>query len=265
MGAQQTTEQSLSNFSMLPEEVLLEILALVPAFDLILRCRLVCHQWRKVIDSATLWRLKSQQAGYINKDFQKHPKDWKIFYYLCKRKRNLLQNPLALETFKSWILEQNGGDLWKVEDLPGDHGENFPDQKVTKYFVTSYGLCLKSQLIDLKKMGYSTKFLDTFQPDIVIKDWYAGRKDCGCQYELSVRLLSKNKMTLQTFAPEKVFIEQWSDSSWKQMTYRFSNYGPGVRYVHFKHGGMDTQFWAGWYGVRVTNSSVTVEPEDFNG
>ncbi|XP_077313838.1 F-box only protein 6-like [Lithobates pipiens] len=262
MGAQQTTQQSL--WSMLPEDVLLEILALVPAVDLIHRCRLVCSQWTKVIDSATLWKLKCQRAGYIKKDCQKHPKDWKIFYYLSSHKKNLLQNPCALEKFNSWTIEENGGDLWKVEKLPGDSGENFPDDTITKYFVTSFGICKKSQLIDLKKMGYSNKFMDTIQPDIVIKDWYAARKDCACQYELVVQLLSKKKTTIREFAPEKVFIEQWSDACWQQMTCRFSNYGPGVRYIYFQHGGKDKQFWAGWYGVRVTNSSVTIEPEDLN-
>ncbi|CAI9553353.1 unnamed protein product [Staurois parvus] len=156
---------------MLPEDVLLEILALVPAVDLIRRCRQVCSQWKEVIDSATLWKLKCQRAGYITKDCQKHPKDWKIFYYLSSRKRNLIQNPCALEQFNAWTIEENGGDLWKVEDLPGDSGEQILDGTLTKYFVTSYETCKKSQLIDLKKMGYSTEFMDTIQPDIVIKDW----------------------------------------------------------------------------------------------
>ncbi|PIO36887.1 hypothetical protein AB205_0138190 [Aquarana catesbeiana] len=101
MGAQQTTQQS--PWSMLPEDVLLEILALVPAVDLIHRCRLVCSQWTKVIDSATLWKLKCQRAGYIKKDCQKHPKDWKIFHYLSSHKKNLLQNPCALENVR-WEL-----------------------------------------------------------------------------------------------------------------------------------------------------------------
>lgn len=273
MGAQQTTQESLSTFYTLPEDVLLEILAMVPLMDLIHRCRLVCSQWRDVIDSATLWKVKSQREGYITRVCQNFPKDWKIFYYLSKHKRNLLRNPCALEKFNAWTIGHNGSDLWKIEDLPGELGDIFPDETVTKYFVTSYRICKKSQLIDLKKMGYSSEIMDSYQPDIVIKDWYGARQDCGCQYELLVRLLSKRKATIQEFAPERVFqggqqrglkSVQWSDASWRQMSYRFSNYGPGVRYVYFQHGGKDTQFWAGWYGVRVTNSSVTIEPEDLS-
>lgn len=32
-------------------------------------------------------------------------------------------------------------------------------------------LCLKSQLVDLKAEGYWEELLDTFRPDIVVKDW----------------------------------------------------------------------------------------------
>ncbi|XP_072283307.1 F-box only protein 44-like [Pyxicephalus adspersus] len=262
MGSQETKEKGPSSFDVLPEDVLLEILTLVPATDLILRCRLVCSRWKDIIDSSTLWRVICQRAGYIAQDCRKQPKDWKVFYYLSSRKRNLLQNPCALEKFNHWTIQENGGDLWKVEDLPSSMGENFPDETITKYFVTSYRLCIKSQLLDLQKMGYKAKFMDTIQPEIVIKDWYAARRDCGCQYKLLVQLLSIKKTTLQKFAPEPVFIEQWSDARWHQVTYRFRNYGKGVRYVYFEHGGMDTQFWAGWYGIRVTNSSITIEPED---
>lgn len=45
-----------------------------------------------------------------------------------------------------------------------------------------------------------------------------------------------------------------------QMIHVFRDYGPGVRYIRFRHGGKDTQYWAGWYGIRVTDSSVEICP-----
>ncbi|KAG7267489.1 hypothetical protein CRUP_023143 [Coryphaenoides rupestris] len=39
----------------------------------------------------------------------------------------------------------------------------------------------------------------------------------------------------------------------------FFRYGPGLRFISFQHGGQDTKFWEGWYGVRVTGSLVTLE------
>lgn len=44
-----------------------------------------------------------------------------------------------------------------------------------------------------------------------------------------------------------------------QVSHTFTDYGPGLSYISFEHGGQDTKFWDGWFGVRVTGSSVTVE------
>uniref|UniRef100_A0A8C1YJX1 FBA domain-containing protein n=1 Tax=Cyprinus carpio TaxID=7962 RepID=A0A8C1YJX1_CYPCA len=87
---------------------------------------------------------------------------------------------------------------------------------------------------------------------------YAPRFDCGCQYEICVELLDQRKKPICTFQPEKVFFEQWNDEPWCQMTHVFKDYGPGVRFIRFTHGGVDTQFWSGWFGIRVTNSSVEI-------
>lgn len=43
-----------------------------------------------------------------------------------------------------------------------------------------------------------------------------------------------------------------------QVSHTFSDYPPGVRHILFQHGGQDTQFWKGWYGPRVTNSSIII-------
>jgi F-box protein 2 len=49
-------------------------------------------------------------------------------------------------------------------------------------------------------------------------------------------------------------------SSPTQISHTFTDYGPGVRFVRFEHGGQDSVYWKGWFGARVTNSSVWVEP-----
>lgn len=41
-----------------------------------------------------------------------------------------------------------------------------------------------------------------------------------------------------------------------QVKHVFKKYPSGVRYVEFTHGGKDTKFWAGHYGVKMTNSGV---------
>lgn len=46
---------------------------------------------------------------------------------------------------------------------------------------------------------------------------YAARFDCGCRYELCVRLLSANYIVLHEFCPKPVVIEQWSDAEWREV------------------------------------------------
>ncbi|XP_074074541.1 F-box only protein 6-like [Macrotis lagotis] len=247
--------------SQLPENVLLELFCQVPARDLVRHCRPVCSLWRDLIDLMSLWKYKCQREGFISGNWDRPIGDWKVFYFLCSLQRNLIRNPCAEEGLKFWRIDRNGGNYWKVEDMPTEDWGVFPDPKVKKYFVTSYEICLKSQLVNLKAKGYWKELMDTVRPNIMIKDWFAGRNDCGCRYLIRVQLLSAKYVVLDSFEPPVVEIEQWSDAEWREVSYTFSNYPPGVRYIHFQHGGSDTQFWAGWYGSRVTNSSITIGPE----
>ncbi|XP_077619926.1 F-box only protein 6 isoform X3 [Crocuta crocuta] len=245
----------------LPENILLEVLTHIPARQLLLCCRLVCSLWRDLIDLVTLWKRKCLREGFVTEDWDQPVADWKIFFFLCSLRRNLLRNPCAEENMTSWQIDSNGGDHWKVESLPGDHGTDFPDSKVKKYFVTSFAMCLKSQLVDLRAEGYWEELLDTFRPDIVVKDWFAARADCGCTYYIRVQLVSADYIVLASFEPPPVIIDQWNDAKWTEVSYTFSDYPPGVRHILFQHGGKDTQFWAGWYGPRVTNSSIIISPK----
>ncbi|KAJ4934733.1 hypothetical protein JOQ06_007516 [Pogonophryne albipinna] len=240
----------------LPLLILEEIFLNLPPNQVVRACRLVSHQWKEVVDSESLWKERCRREGFHLRDTYKKPKDWKLFYFLCKQRRNLLKNPRGEHKMRNWKILENGGDRWKVEGLLVPH----QNEKVQKNFVTSYGMCRKEQLIDLEKEGYNASFMDHFQPDIKISDWYAPRWDCGSQYEICVELLNHSKGIVQTFAPDTITFEQWNDQNWNQLTHVFQNYGPGVRYIRFTHGGRDTQFWAGWFGIRVTDSSVEICP-----
>ncbi|XP_059188564.1 F-box only protein 2-like isoform X3 [Centropristis striata] len=242
-------------------EVLEEIFLHLPPHQVVVVCRLVCHQWKEVADSESLWKERCRREGYRIRDASKIPRDWRMFYFLCKKRRNLLKNPRGEHEMKNWQILKNGGDNWKVEGVLVAH----PNKIVKKNFVTSYGMCRKGQLIDLEVEGYNASFMDHFQPDIKISDWYAPRWECGSEYEICVELLNQRKKPIQTFSPETIYFEQFEehlkhDQKWNQMTHVFKNYGPGVRYIRFVHGGKDTIFWAGWYGIRVTDSSVEICP-----
>ncbi|XP_051947193.1 F-box only protein 44-like [Xyrauchen texanus] len=239
-----------------PLAVVEEILLNLPAQQVIRVCRLVCHEWKELVDSAALWKERCRREGLLPCNPSRPPANWWMFYFLAKKQRNLLKNPSAEEEFHGWEIVENDGDCWAIDTSQ----KTIPNNIGTKYFVTSYELCLKQQLINLEEEGYSSAFMDQLQPDIKITDWYAARCDCGSQYEICVELLDQKGEVISTFQPEKVFFQQWNTGLWSEMTHVFKDYGPGVRFIRFTHGGMDTQYWAGWYGIRVTNSSVEICP-----
>uniref|UniRef100_A0AAV2M3G4 FBA domain-containing protein n=1 Tax=Knipowitschia caucasica TaxID=637954 RepID=A0AAV2M3G4_KNICA len=90
--------------------------------------------------------------------------------------------------------------------------------------------------------------------------WFCGRTDCGSTYQITVTLLDENQESIAEFKPETVTLEPESDgSSWREISHSFTEYGPGLRFICFEHGGQDTSYWDGWFGVRVTSSSVTID------
>ncbi|XP_056098238.1 uncharacterized protein fbxo44.9 [Rhinichthys klamathensis goyatoka] len=239
-----------------PLAVVEEILLNLPEHQVVRVCRLVCREWKELVDSAAHWRERCRREGIQPCDASRPPKDWRLFYFITKKRRNLLKNPRADDDLHGWEIVQNGGDRWAAEE----NRKPFPDDTVTKCFVTSYGLCLKRQLIDLTEEGYSGAFMDQLQPPIKISDWYTPHSHCGSEYRICVVLLDEKKKPISTFQPYKVFLQQGDNYPWCQMTRVFKDYGPGVRFISFTHGGKDTRFWAGRYGIRLTNSSVEICP-----
>ncbi|XP_023491565.1 F-box only protein 2 isoform X3 [Equus caballus] len=215
----------------LPEPLLLRVLAELPAAELVQACRLVCLRWKELVDGAPLWLLKCQQEGLVPEGGAEDERDhWQQFYFLSKRRRNLLRNPCGEEDLEGWCDVEHGGDGWRVEELPGDCGVEFiHDESVKKFFASSFE--------------------------------YSGRSDAGCLYELTVKLLSEHEDVLAEFNSGQVAVPPDSDDAgWIEISHTFTDYGPGVRFVRFEHGGQDSVYWKGWFGARVTNSSVWVEP-----
>uniref|UniRef100_A0A674JXK0 FBA domain-containing protein n=2 Tax=Terrapene triunguis TaxID=2587831 RepID=A0A674JXK0_9SAUR len=159
------------------------------------------------------------------------------------------------DQFCHWQVER-GGDGWKVEE----NGFPVDDTPAQTCFTTSFHWCVKSQLVDLLKEGLWEELLDTYQPEIYISDWWGAQEDCGCKYSICVRLLGANKRTvIAEFQANSDAIQQWNDAQYHQVSYRFRQYGRGVRYVHFLHRGKETRFRPGHYGARITNSTVMVK------
>jgi hypothetical protein len=87
-------EAAAAYLAELPEPLLLRVLAELPAAELVQACRLVCLRWKELVDGAPLWLLKCQQEGLVPEGDADEERDhWQQFYFLSKRRRNLLRNP----------------------------------------------------------------------------------------------------------------------------------------------------------------------------
>ncbi|KAM5236348.1 F-box only protein 27-like [Ctenodactylus gundi] len=254
------------DLSRLPAELLLAVLSHVPPRTLRGLCRQVCREWKALVDGQALWLLilaRDESApgrALLSLARSCLPPTGDArgcpLGRFCERRpvgRNLIRNPCGQEGLRNWIV-QHGGDGWAVEEnrtaLPGA-----PSQTC---FVTSFSWCGKKQILDLEEEGLWPELLDSGRIEICVSDWWAARDDCGCVYKLHVQLLDANGIPVDEFRARPDPIEQWNDSMYHQVTHVFSNLKEGIRFVSFKHKGKDTQFWAGHYGARITNSSVIV-------
>ncbi|XP_078215451.1 F-box only protein 27 isoform X8 [Callithrix jacchus] len=119
--------------------------------------------------------------------------------------------------------------------------------------------CRKKQVLDLEEEGLWPELLDSGRIEICVSDWWGARHDSGCRYRLLVQLLDANQTVLDKFSAVPDPIPQWNNNVCLHVTHVFSNIKMGIRFVSFEHWGQDTQFWAGHYGARLTNSSVMVQ------
>ncbi|XP_051063536.1 F-box only protein 27 isoform X2 [Phodopus roborovskii] len=227
--------QETLDLSCLPPELLLVVLSHVPPRSLLLHCRRVCRAWRALVDGQALWLLMLARdrsaAGRALLTLARRclpPAREDVpcpLGQFCARRplgRNLISNPCGQEGLRKWMV-QHGGDGWVVED----NMKAVPGAPSQTCFVTSFR--------------------------------WGARHDSGCKYRLLVKLLDAHQNVLDKFSAVPDPIEQWNNNIYLQVTHVFSNIGRGVRFVSFEHWGQDTQFWAGHYGARVTNSSVIVQ------
>ncbi|XP_021499630.1 F-box only protein 27 isoform X2 [Meriones unguiculatus] len=254
------------DLSRLPPELLLLVLSHVPPRTLLLRCRRVCRAWRALVDGQALWLLllarDRSAAGRALLSLARRclpPAREGVpcpLGQFCLRRplgRNLISNPCGQEGLRKWMV-QHGGDGWVVEK----NRKPVPGAPSQTCFVTSFSWCRKKQVVDLEEEGLWPGLLDSGGVEIAVSDWWGARHDCGCRYRLLVKLLDAHQNVLDKFSAVPDPIEQWNNNIYLQVTHVFSNFRRGVRFVSFEHWGQDTQFWAGHYGARVTNSSVMV-------
>lgn len=254
----------------LPQEVMANILSFVDPHTLVFSCRLVCKRWKEIVEGSDMWRTKlfreNREALKINNVMSRgqlvHP--WYMYYAFCKHNafgKNLLKNTCGEDKLQHWTLLENGGDKWRVEDIP--QGSDPLPQELQKEgfhccFATSYMWCVKVQTIDLYSLGLTKQIME-LRPPIHVSEWFAARFDCGCIYDLKIALLNAAGKVEETGAVHtERRVEQWEGNEWHKVSHTFEKYSPDIRYIRFIHGGKDTQFWAGHYGSKMAGAKVYV-------
>ncbi len=158
--------------------------------------------------------------------------------------RNLLVNPAAdAGDLSGWTITANGGEGWKVI-----HNE----------FATSYFQDTRTQLVDLFALGYDAQQMSSAPPIFVSE---RSRKTyCPDFYSLKVELLDAAMNVVDVFDTgtlQHAGTCQW-DHVYETVSFTFTGYGPGVRYVRWTDGGKDSEFWAGHYGPRFDDAVLTL-------
>ena len=123
------------------------------------------------------------------------------------------------------------------------------NKTMLKNFVTTYHIGRKYQVIEL-----DDDLIGQIKPKIEVGENWTER--IGCGYYLSVLLLDATFRIVDWFKFEEVK-PQWSDAEWKKVSHVFKVDKP-VRFILYYHAGIDNIFWAGYYGPKMTNSSVRI-------
>lgn len=248
-------------------ELLTEILSYVPDGDLVHRARLVCRQWRLVVDEPGLWKRKAQRRGcrlpHTGTRGAGHAWPQHTYRNIAVKNpfgRNLIRNPDGKQgVLVEWQSKHTSRHGWKIEDPPAgaDSLETVDELqgRCTSCWATTYYPCEKWQVVDLATEGCSEEMMAALRPDIYISEWFAARFDCGSKYRLRVQLQDGDNKVLDRFKFDHEE-PQWTGSRWTKVEHTFKRPPSSVRYVHFFDAGEDTQFWAGHYGSKMTGATV---------
>jgi hypothetical protein len=157
---------------------------------------------------------------------------------------NIYYSDAETMSLSGWEVTSNEGDGWLVDGC----------------FRTSYGANTKHQLIDLVGLGYTPEELDS-QPFIHAGEWSVGYyPNYADYYWLTLRLLNENMETIGEYLLNTTTTTEWI---WHGAD--FENYGTGLRYIYFEHGGTDCEYWLGHYGAMIDNSFVDITLDNATG
>lgn len=163
--------------------------------------------------------------------------------------QNLVLNPAAQnQTMDYWNISSDGGDGWAITGAGGIDD--------SPCFITSYDWGYKSQTIDLLALGYNSDVLNN-APIVLFSEKYKGRDNGSSTadlYHLYIELRDGSGNILASFNSGIMTCS----NDWQTIKGTFRNYGSGLRYIYYEHGGSGVNFWAGHYGAMMDDSHVSI-------
>ncbi|XP_060852462.1 F-box only protein 17-like [Rhopalosiphum padi] len=260
-------------FDLLPDEMVVYTLSFIDA-DTLLDCRLVCKRWRELIDAYVFQEKASRENKYVNNgrgyysfskidsnNIRKLELPWYVFHVICKYdpfNRNLVKNHCGQNEYTHWNIT-NDHNWWTIEQTP-QGAPPLPDDPDfdghTSCFVSTYRLCSKRQKIIFKNYGLNDIVMKTLQPEISVSEWYTGRFDCGCKYALRATVHDRNDKLIEQHNYNDV-LPQWEANIWTKASHSFKNQSNASQLILY-HSGVDTQYWAGHYGTKISGSVVKI-------
>jgi len=273
---------SQTEISDLPGDVIENILLrLDPPF--LIGLSRVCKDWSLHLFSRQFWirKISRNSINLPQTVTRNGDLDWRFFFHLASHfsryhrlsfDSNILQNGSGeLETeeavlllgnrneedfdsfwFKSWTVLSSGGDGWRL----------LPVSETGRQFVSSYISCTKEQRICLAESGICPRVMDIYQPSIEVEELYSSQAHHGACYELHVTLLDGGG---QVVGKPFIFRDNMTareEDKLNKVTHTLTDYGAGVRYVNFYHGGFAETMEEGWHGATMTGGRVTVKYPD---
>jgi F-box associated region/PLD-like domain len=169
---------------------------------------------------------------------------------------NLLTNPNGdTGDLSGWIVTSNGGDGWEAHS--GDH----QDLQEDNGFLTSYHWAIREQTVDLLAQGFSEELLDA-QPTILISELFE-KVFCADKFFISVDLLDRNFSVIRSWTSGE---QQHRNTACDYSGYKdrvsteLTHYGRGVRYIRWRDGGKDSEWWSGHFGPKLQNAYLALTP-----
>jgi len=160
--------------------------------------------------------------------------------------KNLLEARPGVSDSYGWQLTRQGGSGWLVQNA---------DNQVI--FKSSYSWCEKEQTIDLLALGFTADELDLSPPIEISEEFFCyNAKDL---YHMSVELLDASSNVIAAYRTGDRYATASAENGKPQLESNlFTDYGPNVRYIRWRDGGKDTEFWSGQFGTWMQNARVVL-------